>query len=64
LNSFKTTIAHTSYLGEIEQYGLEIARGSIIKAVEHNPLEIRRPGSALWVHIRPLDFLVLSDKTR
>jgi ABC-type Fe3+/spermidine/putrescine transport system ATPase subunit len=61
LNSFKTTIAHVSYLGEIEQYGLELSPGRIIKAFEQNPLEIRRPGAPLVVHVRPQDCLVLPE---
>ena len=61
-NSFQTTIAHVSYLGEIEQYGLEIAPGRVIKAFEQNPLEIRRVGELLTVHVRAQDFLVLADE--
>jgi iron(III) transport system ATP-binding protein len=60
VNSFKTTIAHVSYLGEIEQYGLEIAPGNVVKAFEQNPLEIRKVGSTLAVHVRPQDVLVLA----
>jgi iron(III) transport system ATP-binding protein len=59
VNCFKTTIAHISYLGEIEQYGLEIAPGRVIKALEQNPLEIRAAGATLTVHVRPQDCLVL-----
>lgn len=61
-NSFRTTIAHVSYLGEIEQYGLEILPGRIIKAFEQNPLEIRQIGTPLMVHVRPQDLLVLPEK--
>jgi len=60
VNSFKTIIAQVSYLGEIEQYLLEIAPGETIKAFEQNPLEIRRAGEALAVHVRSQDCLVLS----
>jgi len=59
INCFKTTIALISYLGEIEQYGLEIAPGRVIKAFEQNPLEIRAAGASLTVHVRPQDCLVL-----
>ncbi len=59
VNTLQTTIAHVSYLGEIEQYGLQIAPGTIIKAFEQNPLEIRQAGVALAVHVRPQNFLVL-----
>jgi iron(III) transport system ATP-binding protein len=59
VNSFKTTIAHVSYLGETEQYALESAPGLVIKAFEQNPREIRRVGDPLIVHVRPQDCLVL-----
>jgi len=58
-NGFKATIAQVSYLGEIEQYGLQIAPGKAIKAFEQNPLEVRKPGAVLPVHVRPQDCLVL-----
>ncbi len=60
-NELRTTIAHVSYLGEIEQYGLEIAPGRLIKAFEQNPLEIRKVGEALTVHVRPQDVMVLPE---
>ena len=59
VNSFATRISHVSYLGEIEQYGLEIAPGQTIKAFEQNPREIRQVGAPLTVHVRPQNFLVL-----
>ncbi len=58
-NSFDTTIAHVSYLGEVEQYGLEFSPGKILKAFEQNPIEIRRVGASLTLHVRPQDCLVL-----
>ena len=58
-NSFQTTIAHVSYLGEVEQYGLEFLPGKTIKAFEQNPVAIRRVGAKLAVHVRPQDCLVL-----
>jgi iron(III) transport system ATP-binding protein len=61
VNSFKTTIRQVSYLGEIEQYHLEVLPGHVIKAFEQNPLEIRRVGASLMVHVRPHDFLVLPE---
>ena len=59
VNGFTTKIVHVSYLGEIEQYGLELSPGRIIKAFEQNPLETRQPGARLTVHVRPQDCLVL-----
>ena len=62
VNSFPTTIGHVSYLGEIEQYVLELAPGRTMKAFEQNPLEIRRVGEKLAVHVRPQDVLVLPER--
>jgi len=59
INALRTTIAHVSYLGEIEQYGLELSPGRLIKAFEQNPLEIRKVGEVLTVHVRPQDVMVL-----
>jgi iron(III) transport system ATP-binding protein len=59
VNCLQVTIAHVSYLGEIEQYELQLGSSIRIKAFEQNPLEIRRVGTALAVHIRPQDLLVL-----
>ena len=58
-NSFQTSIAHVSYLGEVEQYGLEYLPGKTIKAFEQNPVEIRQVRTPLTVHVRPQDCLVL-----
>jgi iron(III) transport system ATP-binding protein len=61
VNSFPTTIVGVSYLGEIEQYHLELAPGQAIKAFAQNPLEIRQVGAPLTVHLRPHDLLVLPE---
>lgn len=59
-NSFQTTIATVSYLGDIEQYHLELSPGkTVIKAFEQNPVEIRQPGTSLAIHVRPQDCLIL-----
>jgi iron(III) transport system ATP-binding protein len=60
LNSFQTRITHVSYLGEIEQYRLELASGAVIKAFEQNPRDLRQVGAPLAVHVRPQNFLVLA----
>jgi iron(III) transport system ATP-binding protein len=62
VNAFPTTIAGVSYLGEIEQYHLEIAPGQVIKAFAQNPLEIRKVGAPLTVHLRPHDLLILPEQ--
>lgn len=59
VNALPTRIRKVTYLGEIEQYLLELAGGLKLKAFEQNPLEIRQPGTALPVHVRPEDVFVL-----
>lgn len=58
-NTLTTRIRSVTYLGEVEQYLLALEDGTPLKAVEQNPLEIRRPGTALTVHVRPEDVFVL-----
>jgi iron(III) transport system ATP-binding protein len=62
LNSIQTTIEDVSYLGEIEQYGLKTASGTTIKALERNPVSMRRAGTPLVVHVRPENLLILAQK--
>jgi len=59
-NFLETIIAHVTYLGEIEQYELQLSSSSAIKAFEQNPLAVRRVGEPLTIHIRPQNLLVLS----
>jgi len=58
-NSLATTIAHVSYLGEIEQYELRLSPSATIKAVEQNPQTIRRVGQPLAVHVSPHNLLFI-----
>ena len=59
-NGFKARISLVSYLGEVEQYELTLADGTVFKVFEQNPREIRQPGAGLELHVRPADFLVLA----
>jgi iron(III) transport system ATP-binding protein len=59
VNALPTRIRKVTYLGEIEQYLLELEGGLKLKAFEQNPLEIRQPGAALPVQVRPEDVFVL-----
>ena len=61
VNSIQTTVTDVSYLGEVEQYGLKTAGGIAIKALERNPLEVRRAGSQTVVHVRPENLLILAE---
>jgi len=58
-NSLATTIAHVSYLGEIEQYELRLSPSATIKAVEQNPRQIRSVGQPLEVHVSPHNLFLM-----
>ena len=58
-NSFTARIVRVNYLGEIQQYALEITGGKVIKAFEQNPLSQRAVGTELTVHVRAQDVLLL-----
>jgi iron(III) transport system ATP-binding protein len=58
INAFPTIIAHVSYLGETEQYALQLSANTMLKAFEQNPQVIRRLGEPLIVHVAPHNFLV------
>jgi iron(III) transport system ATP-binding protein len=62
VNSIPTTVADVSYLGEIEQYGLKTASDITIKALERNPVEVRRTGAQVVVHVRPENLMILALK--
>jgi iron(III) transport system ATP-binding protein len=57
-NCIETVVEQVMYLGEIEQYNLRLKGDLGIKAFEQNPLEIRRVGDVLSVHIRPHNFIL------
>jgi iron(III) transport system ATP-binding protein len=58
-NTLTTSVVAVTYLGEIEQYVLQLPGGARIKAFEQNPVEVRRPGASLTVHVRPESVFVL-----
>jgi spermidine/putrescine transport system ATP-binding protein len=59
LNALQTTVVHVSYVGEIEQYVLALSPASSIKAIEQNPMQIRKPDTPLQVHIPPNNLIVM-----
>jgi ABC-type Fe3+/spermidine/putrescine transport system ATPase subunit len=59
MNALEACVASVTYLGEIEQYQLELPGGVRLKAFEQNPATIRRVGEPLTVHVRPGDVMVL-----
>jgi iron(III) transport system ATP-binding protein len=58
-NALTARVRLVTYLGEIEQYRLELADGTELKAFEQNPQARRRAGDTLAVHVRPENFFVL-----
>lgn len=53
VNQFRAKVAQTTYLGEVEQYVLELPGGITIKALDANPVEIR-PRNTEWpVYVSP-----------
>lgn len=60
-NGFSTTVAQISYLGETEQYTLQLSPRVTLKAIELDPQEIRRLGQRLPVHIAPHNLLVFPE---
>jgi iron(III) transport system ATP-binding protein len=57
-NTFEAQIAHISYLGEVEEYQLQLAAGFSFKAIEQNPQTLRRRGNAQTGHILPANLFV------
>jgi iron(III) transport system ATP-binding protein len=64
VNCFSTTVAQISYLGDVEQYALDVGQGRVIKALEQNPRAVRRKGASLFIHVRPEDCLVLRTEEK
>jgi iron(III) transport system ATP-binding protein len=58
-NLLQARIATVTYLGDIEEYTLELSVTTRIKAFEQNPLAIRRAGTPVMVHVRPQNLMVL-----
>jgi len=61
-NSLTAVVEDVTYLGEIEQYTLRISNDTTIKAFEQNPLEIRKRGEKLKIHIRPFNILLYGEE--
>jgi iron(III) transport system ATP-binding protein len=58
VNGFSAKVAHVTYLGEIEQYSLELSPTVQVKALEQNPERIRPRGEIVRIHIAPQSLLV------
>ncbi len=59
LNALTAQIAQVTYLGEVEQYLLELKNGARIKAAESHPVSRRQVGNPLAIHIEPEHAFVL-----
>jgi iron(III) transport system ATP-binding protein len=58
-NSFKVMVERLTYLGDIEEYYLRLGPDCVLKLFEQNPLQERRPGQPLTIHVAPHNLLVL-----
>jgi iron(III) transport system ATP-binding protein len=63
INQMKASIAHVTYLGEVEQYELQVGPQVRIKACELNPLAIRQPGEEMAIFVRPHNLIVHATET-
>ncbi|MDP6777513.1 MAG: ABC transporter ATP-binding protein [Candidatus Latescibacteria bacterium] len=62
-NTFGGTVRSVTYLGDLEQYTVELEDGTRVKVVEHNPLEqIARPGDRVCVGFDPGSAVILKDE--
>ena len=52
-------IDEVTYLGEVEQFRLELAAGLSVKICEQNPADVRIRGERLTIQIRPEDLLLM-----
>ena len=57
--ALEARIASVTYLGDIEEYTLELPGGVHIKAFEQNPLALRLAGALVTVHVRPQNLMLL-----
>jgi iron(III) transport system ATP-binding protein len=58
VNPFEAKITFLSYLGEIEEYELQVADGLTVRALELNPAGQRAQGSVVRGQVAPSDLLV------
>jgi iron(III) transport system ATP-binding protein len=58
INTFQVQVAHTSYLGEAEEYQLRLPSGLNLKAMEQNPQVALRAGAMQTAHVLPAHLFV------
>ena len=59
LNEFVAKVRQVTYLGEIEQYWLELGGGVTLKAFEQDPAAIRQKGSEMRLKVDPKNILLM-----
>ncbi|MBD3180802.1 polyamine ABC transporter ATP-binding protein [Candidatus Poribacteria bacterium] len=63
-NQFAATISSVIYLGDVEEYWLDVADTWEIKAVLHNPgQQERKSGDQVYINFQPLDAVCLPVET-
>lgn len=59
-NALSGRIGEFTYLGEVEQFQLELEGGLSVKICEQNPTQVRVRGERLTIKIRPEDLLLVA----
>ena len=62
-NTFAGTVRSVTYLGDLEQYAVELDDGTRVKVIEHNPLEQKAgPGDRVHIGFDPSSAVILRDE--
>ena len=62
-NTFAGTVRSVTYLGDLEQYVVELEDGTRVKVVEHNPLDQKAgPGDRVTIGFDPGSAVILKDE--
>lgn len=60
VNQFRGKIIQTTYLGEVEQYVVELGGGVCVKVLEPNPVQLKTRNAECWFYVAPHDFFVFA----
>ena len=60
-NTIRGRLIQTVYLGEMTQHHVKLTDGSLFKALQLGPGEVRQPGAAVSLTVDPADIVLLPD---
>ncbi|MHC5022456.1 MAG: ABC transporter ATP-binding protein [Planctomycetota bacterium] len=63
-NAISGTRRQSIYLGEVAQHVVELAGGTLVRALELNPSHFGEPGDTMHLSIDPDDIVILSERGR